>query len=348
MVGKHTDYARGKSLVCATSRGLAVVFSTAKSFSKPQAEADPEHPILRIASRHNGALELVAINLKSNVAIEGQSLGWTRYVSAVVEWLKLNGRLSYSDTSISAFIVSSLPEAAGLSSSSALICATSYILTYGKQDFDPPTVDQLGAMERMDFVGTKGGTQDHAAIMMSRPGHLLLLDYSDGTKCEKWVKMPKGLCFVVITSGVQACKTGNALERYNALAGASIGKKEIRALYETRVTVKQTCDAFEQSDLEKLRQGILTSQAHAEVILGTTIPETTWLVYKALELGAIAASVFGAGFGGAVYALVDIAYAENFGESWLDSYRRHFHEQTKTSEFFVTLPRDGAHAKHLF
>jgi len=44
------------------------------------------------------------------------------------------------------------------------------------------------------------------------------------------------------------------------------------------------------------------------------------LAEDARELGAVAASAFGAGFGGAVWALVEEGGAEEFAESWLGHY----------------------------
>ena len=46
------------------------------------------------------------------------------------------------------------------------------------------------------------------------------------------------------------------------------------------------------------------SQAATEQLLGNQVPETVWLAREARGLGAIAASAFGAGFGGSVWALV--------------------------------------------
>ncbi|MGW8258288.1 MAG: hypothetical protein ACWGMZ_12440, partial [Thermoguttaceae bacterium] len=49
-----------------------------------------------------------------------------------------------------------------------------------------------------------------------------------------------------------------------------------------------------------------------------------------------AASAFGAGFGGSVWALVDAADANNFLSTWADHYRGEFPEHTAKSDFFLT------------
>ncbi len=63
------------------------------------------------------------------------------------------------------------------------------------------------------------------------------------------------------------------------------------------------------------------SQADAEALLGNQVPETVDLVAAAREAGAFAATSFGAGFGGSVWAIVPAAEAARFGPDWLARYR---------------------------
>lgn len=79
-------------------------------------------------------------------------------------------------------------------------------------------------------------------------------------------------------------------------------------------------DAVAQSDalaIGALAQG---SQADAERLLGNQIPETSALVALGLECGAFAASSFGAGFGGSVWALAPAAEAEHLLRVWRRRY----------------------------
>ena len=55
----------------------------------------------------------------------------------------------------------------------------------------------------------------------------------------------------------------------------------------------------------------------AERLLGNQVPETISLASTARALGAAAASAFGAGFGGSVWALVPEADAHAFASDWL-------------------------------
>jgi len=59
-------------------------------------------------------------------------------------------------------------------------------------------------------------------------------------------------------------------------------------------------------------------------------------VRQAQELGAVAASAFGAGFGGSVWALVESSRVESFRSSWSDAYNEAFPQPARRSEFFST------------
>ena len=72
------------------------------------------------------------------------------------------------------------------------------------------------------------------------------------------------------------------------------------------------------------------------------MPETIALARSARTLGAAAASAFGAGFGGSVWALVDAVDAERFGQEWLASYAREFPAAARRAQVIVTRPSAGA------
>src|SRR6185436_4179336 len=66
------------------------------------------------------------------------------------------------------------------------------------------------------------------------------------------------------------------------------------------------------------------SQALAETLLGNQIPETIALAAFARQQGASAASSFGAGFGGSVWALVRVEEATAFIDRWSRRYADRF------------------------
>ena len=80
--------------------------------------------------------------------------------------------------------------------------------------------------------------------------------------------------------------------------------------------------AFATTDRAALGALSRASQLEAESLLGNQIPETIALANLARETGAFAASSFGAGFGGSVWALTATHDAEAFAEEWIRAYQR--------------------------
>jgi galactokinase len=79
-------------------------------------------------------------------------------------------------------------------------------------------------------------------------------------------------------------------------------------------------DAFRRADAAALGDLAAASQDDAGQRLGNQIAETRMLAALARQEGAFAASSFGAGFGGSVWALVGAAEAAAFGRRWLAAY----------------------------
>jgi len=108
-----------------------------------------------------------------------------------------------------------------------------------------------------------------------------------------------------------------------------------------RPRVGEAADAFAAAD--GARVGVLAAASHgdADQLLGNQLPETNALVALALERGAFAASAFGAGFGGSVWALVDTVDPIDttaFGDGWLSAYRTAFPARTPLSSWFAARP----------
>jgi len=84
------------------------------------------------------------------------------------------------------------------------------------------------------------------------------------------------------------------------------------------------------------------SQAGAERGLGNQVAETIQLQRSARRLGAVAASAFGAGFGGSVWAMVPRNQADRFLRDWSAGYLSEFPEHRRAAEFFTTTPGRSA------
>jgi len=91
---------------------------------------------------------------------------------------------------------------------------------------------------------------------------------------------------------------------------------------------------------DRARLGTLVdrSQSLAEQALENQVPETIHLARSARELGAVAASAFGAGFGGAVWAMVPAAGSDTFAQRWRESYINAFPARAAVARFVTTRP----------
>jgi galactokinase len=389
-LGKHTDYAGGRSLICAVERGFAVV------------AAPRDDRMVRLTDVVSG--DRVETELSQTLAPADGT--WANYAITVVRRIARNfpGPLRGADIAFA----SDLPPAAGLSSSSALVVAT--FLTLSDLNALPSHEEYRGAISSADDlagylgavesgapyktlagdrgVGTFSGSQDHTAILCSRAGALVQYAFAP-VHFERIVPLPSDHVFVIGASGVLAEKTGAALELYNRQARrvhalldrwrAATGRTDATlgavlstsgdALERLRGIVRDPAvrapgsdgfdvsdlvtrldqfaaeaneiipaagDALERGDLETLGVLVDRSQRGAEVMLGNQVPETFHLARSARSLGAVAASAFGAGFGGSVWALVRRDDAERFERCWRESYDAHFPEHTDRATFFVT------------
>ena len=95
-------------------------------------------------------------------------------------------------------------------------------------------------------------------------------------------------------------------------------------------------DALVTGDMDRVGELVDRSQDGAERMLGNQVPETIALAKSARGLGAIAASAFGAGFGGSVWALVKRDGAETFVSKWSEEYSSTFPDSATNAEFFLT------------
>jgi galactokinase len=224
-------------------------------------------------------------------------------------------------------------------------------------------------------VGTQGGSEDHTAILCGRPGALVQYAFAP-IRFERSVPVPNGYVFVIAASGVIAPKTGSARERYNRASSqalealdawraatgsavptlaAALGEspdamdrlrdvlREQRELldrveqFQTESEIVRAAgDALALGDLDRLGTLVDRSQESADRLLGNQVPETVALARRARELGAAAASAFGAGFGGSVYALVRASEADEFLRRWATQYTREFPTAGKDAKFFIS------------
>jgi galactokinase len=388
LLGKHTDYAGGRSLLCAVGRGFCLAAS-------PRADA-----VLRVvdAGRHLEA------QVPLDPALVPSASGWRVYLETVASRLARNfPEIRGADVAIA----SDLPRASGLSSSSALVVALFTALAeanglaeraeyQGSIATAEDLGGYLGALENgrafnglagEHGVGTFGGSEDQTAILCSRAGRVAQYAFCP-VRRERSVPLPDGWTLVVASSGVASDKTGDVRDRYNRLSlataaildlwnrsarrddqtllaaatGAPGAPDRIRNLLrvipvtgeaftpefltgrfdqfleESTVLVPAVGDWLAKDDVVPIGPLVDRSQELAETCLGNQIPETVALQRSARSLGAAAASAFGGGFGGSVWAIVRSDEADGFRKRWGESYAEAFPNPTGRSRFFATQP----------
>ena len=109
-------------------------------------------------------------------------------------------------------------------------------------------------------------------------------------------------------------------------------------MHEAIDIIPQASDALARGDLGRFGALVDDSQAAAERWLANQIPETIALARIARSHGAIAASAFGAGFGGSVWALVRSEDASAFIDAWRRDYLGRFPAHADLAQFFITTP----------
>lgn len=380
VLGKHTDYAGGRSLLAALDRGVTVTVRPAESGIQARTSALP------------GTVDVSRDELEPG--------HWGRYVQTTVSRLTRNfGELA----PCSLDVTSTLPLASGMSSSSALVVASAMALAryngfdeseaWTAEVYDPETLasylaciengSSFGALDGDRGVGTFGGSEDHTAMACCREGHVSQFSYGP-VRREADVAVPEELTFVVATSGVLAEKTGAAREAYNhsslqareivrrwnvaggredvniaqAIASADDALERLSALVrgdealllrlrhfvkESDVLVPAAGRALAAGNLTALGEVCDESQRVAGAWLGNQIPETEYLAASARKAGAYAASAFGAGYGGGVWALVNRSDAEAFGSSWLGGYLRAYPQHAATASVLTSRPSGPTH-----
>lgn len=412
VLGKHTDYAGGRSLLSAVDAGLTITGRRTDASSALQLGAKGEdkaenHPP-RLKEKGEGPTITIfshSVNQTLQIPVRQPAKlpagHWGRYVQSVITRLERN----FPNQLGSAYLelTSTLPLASGMSSSSALVVAVTNVL-----------VDLFGLADRLEFqnnlksledyaaycgcienglgfrglagdsgVGTFGGSQDHTAILCAKPDSLVQYRFSP-VIFEGSIPLPANQwLFVVATSGVLAEKTGKQLADYNRVSAAvreilqrwnqHTGRQDptlfaaVHSGQEAPERLAQLCSlqaylpgrlqqfiaeseqiipaaatALRNQDFTTFGQLVSRSQQLAETNLGNQIPQTIALVDLAHKLGAGAASAFGAGFGGSVYALVPTHSASEFAERWLADYRQLYPHEGEYATTLITAASKGA------
>ena len=128
----------------------------------------------------------------------------------------------------------------------------------------------------------------------------------------KDILKPKSIDFI---SEWRSCVLSNPYLDNNDWLEAIVGdsnKQGFIPAEESNEIVPRGGDFLANGDMKSFGASVDRSQLLAEKLLGNQTPETVELARSARAIGAAAASAFGAGFGGSVWALVSSSRADIF------------------------------------
>lgn len=196
LIGEHIDYAGLPVFPMALQREVRIACRPRDDGLVLAATTDPSYP---------------PCHFETGPDIEPYEDGdWGNYLKAAVQGMV---RAYDLERGFDAVIDSSVPVAAGLSSSSALVIATALALA-GSNDLDTEPIELAELMAAAEqYVGTRGGGMDQAISAGAISGCAARVEFYP-LRIEA-VPVPGDWRFIVAHSLVQAHKSGGAREAYN-------------------------------------------------------------------------------------------------------------------------------------
>jgi galactokinase len=196
LIGEHTDYNDLPVFPMALQREVRIAL-------RPR-----EDGIVRLA---NSLDEFEPVKFEIGPGIEESPPGhWGNYVKAPANELARRFAIWRGFDGV---VMSDLPVASGLSSSSALVNAVGLALaSINEVRLDPLVMAEVMA-DAERYTGTRGGGMDQAISMGARAGSAALINFAPLRL--RHVVVPEDWCFVVADTGVRAEKSGAAQKAYN-------------------------------------------------------------------------------------------------------------------------------------
>ncbi|NNF28387.1 MAG: galactokinase [Gemmatimonadetes bacterium] len=339
LIGEHTDYNHLPVLPMAIDRTVEIEFVV---LARPEVRLTTPLP----------DLSPVRFSLDEDMGRAPQG-DWSNYPRAAAKGL-LDEGLSL-DRGISGTVRGTVPLAAGLSSSSALVVATSLALLHANGHRMDPLALSATAARAERFVGLEGGGMDQAVCVHGQRGMAVRVDFAPLRVTR--VPIPGGWRWLVAHSLIQAEKAGSAREAYNdraatcriALSGLADAWNEPALTYQELVRRPDALDEasrlLEPRVLRRFRHviseadrvdraqaamvandpeefGRLMSLSHASLRdeYEVSLPALDEMVRIAETAGAYGARLTGAGFGGCIVALCSPDSLSKAKEALLDRY----------------------------
>ena len=201
LLGEHTDYNGYPVLPMAIDRDILLAFAPME---------DRAIEIANVASEHQGRRFPIQLPLSPYASGD-----WGNYIKAAVSGLlgETPGGVS-SVRGMRGLYDGTIPQAAGLSSSSALVVVTAVAL----QSTLEASMTRLALAELLaraeHYVGSEGGGMDQAVSLLAQPGRALRVDFRPLR--VRPVALPPGYAVMVCDSLTRVRKSAEARTAYNA------------------------------------------------------------------------------------------------------------------------------------
>ncbi|MFG1814639.1 galactokinase [Kribbella sp. NPDC049174] len=320
LIGEHTDYNDGLVLPIALPNRIQVT-----------ASKRDDGRIAVASSGHSGVIEFAIDELAP-----GSVGDWAAYPAGAAWILRESG---YPIGGANLLVDSDLPSGAGLSSSAALLCATSVALL-GLRDIevDPAEVARLAQKAENRYVGAPVGLMDQMASMCCTAGHALYFDIrAMSTDQIPFDPAADGLALLVVdvkaphrhVDGEYAARRKSCEEAaavlgvpalrsiaYDDLAEAldrlpdDVVRRRVRHVVTEIRRVEEAVELMRSGRLRDVGPLFTASHASLRDDFKITVPELDVAVDTALEAGALGARMTGGGFGGCIIALTEAESAD--------------------------------------
>jgi galactokinase len=232
-----------------------------------------------------------------------------------------------------------------------------------------PTIGELMELlpDGEQFVGTRGGGMDHAAVLASQAGCALLVHFAP-FKFEP-IPIPAGWTFIVAHSLTVAHKSGPIKAEYNSRRTAglnalaklnlpdygsdfdvdpdlsSLAAEERNAFLHVTSEAKRVASsicALRNNQIEEFGQLLSASHASLRDRLRVSHPALDDLVNSALDAGALGARLTGAGFGGCALVLCMTCNVQNVLAGLMDRFYARYPDFNPQNHLIVAEPSAGA------
>lgn len=225
IMGRHIDWQGGRCNLMAVTQEVLMVVAPRADDRIEARNVDPVNfPDLSISlgqlvSRLDWDDWMSVVNSGELVRHLRESAGnWSLYIEAAM----LRLQMAYRERLLRGMdmaVCGNIPVAAGLSSSSAVVVATaeSAVALHGLELTPQQFVNFCGEGEW--FVGTRGGSADHAAMKYGAKGTINHVGFHPFELLEQ-LAFPASHALVVCNSLIQAKKAAGAREAFNARVGS--------------------------------------------------------------------------------------------------------------------------------